>query len=91
MRKYRPPKDAVGATGSVAGQIARNQDRRVIGTAGGKDKCDWLVNEAHFDAAIDYKSEDVGARADCNGWLTLTDINRTACERPLCARSSHSK
>ena len=28
----------------------------------GINKCDWLVNEAHFDAAIDYKSEDVGAR-----------------------------
>jgi NADPH-dependent curcumin reductase CurA len=33
-----------------------------VGTAGGKEKCDWLVKEAHFDAAIDYKSEDVGAR-----------------------------
>jgi NADPH-dependent curcumin reductase CurA len=53
---------AAGATGSVAGQIARIKGCRVIGTAGGKPKCDWLVNEAHFDAAIDYKSEDVGAR-----------------------------
>ena len=53
---------AAGATGSVAGQIAKIKGCRVIGTAGGKDKCEWLVNEAHFDAAIDYKSEDVGAR-----------------------------
>jgi NADPH-dependent curcumin reductase CurA len=53
---------AAGATGSVAGQIAKIKGCRVIGTAGGKDKCDWLVNEAHFDTAIDYKSEDVGAR-----------------------------
>lgn len=53
---------AAGATGSVAGQIAKIKGCRVIGTAGGKEKCDWLVNEAHFDAAIDYKSEDVGAR-----------------------------
>jgi NADPH-dependent curcumin reductase CurA len=53
---------AAGATGSVAGQIAKIKGCRVIGTAGGKDKCDWLINEAHFDAAIDYKSEDVGAR-----------------------------
>ena len=53
---------AAGATGSIAGQIARLKGCRVIGTAGGKDKCDWLINEAHFDAAIDYKSEDVGAR-----------------------------
>jgi NADPH-dependent curcumin reductase CurA len=53
---------AAGATGSVAGQIAKINGCHVIGTAGGRDKCDWLVNEAHFDAAIDYKSEDVGAR-----------------------------
>jgi NADPH-dependent curcumin reductase CurA len=48
---------AAGATGSVAGQIAKIKGCRVIGTAGGSDKCAWLVNEAHFDAAIDYKSE----------------------------------
>jgi NADPH-dependent curcumin reductase CurA len=53
---------AAGATGSVAGQIAKIKGCRVIGTAGGKEKCDWLVNEAHFDAAIDYKSEDIGTR-----------------------------
>jgi len=53
---------AAGATGSVAGQIAKIKGCHVIGTAGGRDKCAWLVNEAHFDAAIDYKSEDVGAR-----------------------------
>jgi NADPH-dependent curcumin reductase CurA len=53
---------AAGATGSVAGQIAKIKGCRVIGTAGGKEKCDWLVKEAHFDAAIDYKSEDIGAR-----------------------------
>jgi hypothetical protein len=55
-RKCKSPKGAAGATGSVAGQIAKNKYCRVLGTAGGKDKCDWLVNEAHFDAAIDYKS-----------------------------------
>ena len=43
---------AAGATGSVAGQIAKLKGCRVIGTAGGKEKCDWLVDEAHFDAAI---------------------------------------
>jgi NADPH-dependent curcumin reductase len=53
---------AAGATGSVAGQIAKIKGCRVVGTAGGRDKCDWLVNEAHFDAAIDYKSEDLRAR-----------------------------
>jgi NADPH-dependent curcumin reductase CurA len=53
---------AAGATGSVAGQIAKIQGCRVIGTAGGREKCEWLVKEAHFDAAIDYKSEDIGDR-----------------------------
>src|ERR1700736_1977828 len=53
---------AAGATGSVAGQIAKIKGCGVVGTAGGKEKCDWLVNEAHFNAAIDYKSENVGAR-----------------------------
>jgi NADPH-dependent curcumin reductase CurA len=34
----------------------------VIGIAGGAQKCRWLVDRAHFDAAIDYRSEDVGKR-----------------------------
>jgi NADPH-dependent curcumin reductase CurA len=53
---------AAGSTGSVAGQIGKIKGCRVIGTAGGKEKCDWLVKEAGFDAAIDYKSENIGAR-----------------------------
>jgi NADPH-dependent curcumin reductase CurA len=53
---------AAGATGSVVGQIARIKECRAIGIAGGRDKCDWLLREARFDAAIDYKTEDVGAR-----------------------------
>ncbi len=53
---------AAGATGSIAGQIARVKGSRVIGIAGGPDKCAWLTKEARFDAAIDYKRDDVGAR-----------------------------
>lgn len=53
---------AAGATGSVAGQLARIAGARVIGIAGGADKCAWLVDELGFEAAIDYKSEDVAAR-----------------------------
>src|SRR5262245_46544575 len=52
---------AAGATGSVAGQIAKIQGCRVIGIAGGREKCAWLTGEAGFDAAIDYKAEDVPA------------------------------
>ena len=53
---------AAGAVGSIAGQIAKINGCRVVGIAGGKAKCDWVVGEARFDAAIDYRSEDVGAR-----------------------------
>lgn len=53
---------AAGATGSVAGQIARIRGCRVVGIAGGPEKCAWLTDKAHFDAAIDYKNEDVGER-----------------------------
>ena len=54
---------AAGATGSVAGQIARIKGAsRVVGIAGGETKCRWLIDDLGFDAAIDYKSEDVLAR-----------------------------
>lgn len=50
---------AAGATGSVAGQIAKLKGARVIGIAGGPEKCRWLTETAGFDAAIDYKNESV--------------------------------
>jgi NADPH-dependent curcumin reductase CurA len=53
---------AAGATGSVAGQIAKIHGCRVIGVAGGAEKCKRLIEELGFDGAIDYKSEDIGAR-----------------------------
>src|ERR1700730_1178445 len=51
---------AAGATGSVAGMIAKIKGCRVIGIAGGREKCDWLIKDAGFDGAIDYKNENVG-------------------------------
>ena len=50
---------AAGAVGNVAGQIARIMGCRVIGIAGGEEKCRWLTEELGFDAAIDYKDEDL--------------------------------
>jgi NADPH-dependent curcumin reductase CurA len=50
---------AAGAVGSIAGQIAKLKGARVIGIAGGEAKCRWLIEELGFDAAIDYKSQDV--------------------------------
>ncbi|NBB53012.1 zinc-binding dehydrogenase [Rhizobium sp. CRIBSB] len=55
---------AAGAVGSIAGQIAKQRGARVIGIAGGPEKCAWLTGELGFDAAIDYKNEDVGAALD---------------------------
>jgi NADPH-dependent curcumin reductase CurA len=48
---------AAGAVGSLVGQIAKIKGCRVVGIAGGQDKCDYLTGELGFDAAIDYKSE----------------------------------
>ena len=53
---------AAGAVGSIAGQIAKFDGARVIGIAGGPDKAAYLVETLGFDAAIDYKNEDVTAR-----------------------------
>jgi len=53
---------AAGATGSVVGQIGKIAGCRVIGIAGGDAKRRWLVEELGFDAAVDYKSEDVRRR-----------------------------
>jgi len=52
---------AAGAVGAIVGQIAKIKGARVVGIAGGADKCRYLVEELGFDAAIDYKSEDVAA------------------------------
>ncbi len=46
---------AAGSVGSIVGQIARIKGCRVVGIAGGKDKCNWLTSELGFDAAVDYK------------------------------------
>ena len=47
---------AAGAVGTMVGQIARLAGCRVIGTAGGQAKCDWLTRDLGFDAAVDYKA-----------------------------------
>jgi NADPH-dependent curcumin reductase CurA len=54
---------ATGATGSLAGGIAKAVGvKRVIGIAGGPEKCRWIVEKAGYDVAIDYKNENVGQR-----------------------------
>jgi len=49
---------AAGAVGSAVGQIAKIKGLKVIGVAGGKEKCDYILNECGFDAAIDYRIYD---------------------------------
>ncbi len=46
---------AAGSVGSIVGQIAKIKGCRVVGIAGGQDKCHWLTSELGFDAAVDYK------------------------------------
>ena len=58
---------AAGAVGQTVGQISKLKGCRVVGIAGGKPKCDWVVKELGFDACIDYKNSDVrkGLKEHC--------------------------
>src|SRR5205085_907193 len=51
---------AAGAVGSAAVQIGKALGLRVVGIAGGREKCDFVTGTLGADAAIDYKNEDVG-------------------------------
>jgi NADPH-dependent curcumin reductase len=64
---------AAGGVGSIATQLARLRGLRVIGIAGGRAKCDWLVKDAGAEAAIDHRSENVEARLDalCPGGIDI--------------------
>jgi NADPH-dependent curcumin reductase len=58
---------AAGAVGGVVGQLAKLKGARAVGIAGGAEKCRYVVEDLGFDAAIDYKSQDVaeGLREHC--------------------------
>ncbi len=62
---------ASGAVGSVVGQIAKIHGARAVGIAGGKAKCDYVVNDLGFDACVDYKA---GA---------LYDVLKAACPKGI--------
>lgn len=53
---------AAGAVGSVVGQIAKVKNCRAVGIAGGSDKCAYIMDDLGFDAAIDYKKENIYKR-----------------------------
>ena len=58
---------ATGAVGATVGQVARIKGCRVVGIAGGREKCDYAVRQLGFDACVDYKSQDVrkGLKETC--------------------------
>ncbi|MEG0481827.1 MAG: NADP-dependent oxidoreductase [Acinetobacter sp.] len=53
---------AAGSVGSLVGQLAKAEGLRVVGIAGSDEKCKWLVDELGFDAAINYKSDNLAAQ-----------------------------
>ena len=53
---------AAGSVGSMVGQLGKAEGMIVIGTAGSDEKCQWLMEELGFDAAINYKSDDLTAQ-----------------------------
>lgn len=50
---------AGGSVGTLVGQMAKAKGCKVVGIAGGREKCDWLVNELGFDACVDYKADNL--------------------------------
>jgi NADPH-dependent curcumin reductase CurA len=58
---------AAGATGMLAGQVAKALGARVIGITGSDEKCAWITQDLGFDAAVNYKTQNVAAalRALC--------------------------
>jgi NADPH-dependent curcumin reductase len=64
---------ASGAVGATVGQIAKIKGCRAIGIAGGAEKCRYVKDELGFDAAIDYKAEDVrkSVRAHCPNGINV--------------------
>ena len=64
---------ASGAVGATVGQIAKILGLRVVGIAGGQEKCDYAVKEFGFDACVDYKNQDVrnGLKEVCPGGIDI--------------------
>ena len=62
---------ASGAVGSAFGALAKARGCRVVGIAGGQDKCDYVVNDLGFDACIDYKQH--------TDYLSLSKAVKAAC------------
>ena len=57
---------ASGPVGALVGQLAKMAGARAVGIAGGADKCRYLIEELHFDAAIDHKAAGLSRKARCS-------------------------
>lgn len=55
---------AAGSVGSIVGQLAKAEGLKVVGVVGSDEKADWIVNELGFDGAVNYKTDDLGAKLD---------------------------
>ncbi|SFC12954.1 hypothetical protein SAMN05660443_1533 [Marinospirillum celere] len=53
---------AAGSVGSIVGQLAKADGLNVIGVVGSDAKADWIINELGFDGAVNYKTDDLGAK-----------------------------
>ncbi|MBI2687833.1 MAG: NADP-dependent oxidoreductase [Acidobacteria bacterium] len=64
---------AAGAVGSVVGQIGKIKGCRVVGIAGSGEKCRWITEELGFDAAINYKAENLhqALKRECPGGIDI--------------------
>jgi len=64
---------AAGSVGSLVGQIAKIKGCKVIGIAGGEDKCNYVKQELGFDGCIDYKNESIirGIKRECSNGVDV--------------------
>ena len=86
---------AAGSVGSLVGQIGKLEGARVVGVAGGREKCAWVVDALGFDACIDYKGEDVsqGIAAHCPSGIDVyfDNVGGTILQAALFAMNQHGR
>jgi len=86
---------AAGSVGSLVGQIGKIKGARVVGIAGGPEKCAWVVDELGFDACIDYKNEKLSAalREHCPAGVDVyfDNVGGTILEAALFAMNLHGR
>lgn len=86
---------AAGSVGSLVGQIAKIKGCRVVGIAGGAEKCAWLKDELGFDEAVDYKGGELrrALRAACPGGVDIffDNVGGDVFETVLFAMNDHGR